>query len=891
MAKLNEIRSKFIDYFIKNNHEEVQSSPLVPMNDPTLMFTNSGMVQFKNVFTGDETRDIPRAVTSQKCVRAGGKHNDLDNVGYTARHHTFFEMLGNFSFGDYFKERAIPLAWDLITKEFGLPKEKLLVTVFHDDDEAVNLWKSYAGISENKIIRINTSDNFWSMGPTGPCGPCSEIFYDHGDKIEGGPPGSKNEDGDRFVEIWNLVFMQFYQMEGGLRENLPKPSIDTGMGLERMAAILQGKHDNYDTDLMRSLIEESAKISSTDPDGISKNHHRVISDHLRSAAFLIADGVMPSSEGRGYVLRRILRRAMRHGNLMNINEPFIHKLVGKLVDLMGGAFPELNSNQSLIEKALHAEESKFITTLDKGLSLLESEIRDLGNGQVLDGKIAFKLYDTFGFPLDLTQDALREKNMTVDLDGYEAEMKAQKERARNAWSGSGSISEDKAWLKIIENNEKTEFLGYDQLQCEGLIMSFNVSGSEVSKVKGGETAQMLCNQTPFFGESGGQVGDKGVIKSSTGTGKVENVFNIRGFVIHEVAVTEGEISVGQTLKLSVEESNRFKIRANHSATHILHEALRNNLGQHVEQRGSLNSSDRLRFDFSHNAPVSSVEIEKIQNEVNTLIRQNSKVETNILDLEKAKKLGARALFGEKYDHDVRVVSIGKRENSSLGFSGNSYSVELCGGTHVNYTGDIGYFIITAEVASSGGVRRIEALTGQMAIDYSLGMLNIVTILSGHLRTTSDKLLDRVDALLTERKLNQQEISNLKIKLNSVNHDLEAGDSSLDKAIEINGIKLLSKVVEDLPIKDIRSLLDKKKSNLKKSIVIIFSKTDNKVMITVGATLDLEDRVSAVDIARLASKACGGQGGGGRTDFAQAGGSNPSGISAALEEIAAYINSK
>ena len=891
MTKLNEIRSKFIDYFIKNNHEEVQSSPLVPMNDPTLMFTNSGMVQFKNVFTGDETRDIPRAVTSQKCVRAGGKHNDLDNVGYTARHHTFFEMLGNFSFGDYFKERAIPLAWDLVTKEFGLPKEKLLVTVFHDDDEAVNLWKSYAGLSENKIIRINTSDNFWSMGPTGPCGPCSEIFYDHGDKIEGGPPGSKNEDGDRFVEIWNLVFMQFYQVEGGLRENLPKPSIDTGMGLERMAAILQGKHDNYDTDLMRSLIEESAKISSTDPDGVSKNHHRVISDHLRSAAFLIADGVMPSSEGRGYVLRRILRRAMRHGNLMNINEPFIYKLVGKLVDLMGGAFPELNSNQSLIEKALHAEESKFITTLDKGLSLLESEIRDLGNGQVLDGKIAFKLYDTFGFPLDLTQDALREKNMTVDLNGYEAEMKAQKERARNAWSGSGSISEDKAWLKIIENNEKTEFLGYDQLQCEGLIMSFNVSGSEVSKVKGGETAQMLCNQTSFFGESGGQVGDKGVIKSSTGTGKVENVFNIRGFVIHEVAVTEGEISVGQTLKLSVEESNRFKIRANHSATHILHEALRNNLGQHVEQRGSLNSSDRLRFDFSHNAPVSSVEIEKIQNEVNTLIRQNSKVETNILDLEKAKKLGARALFGEKYDNDVRVVSIGKRENSSLGFSGNSYSVELCGGTHVNYTGDIGYFIITAEVASSGGVRRIEALTGQMAIDYSLGMLNIVTNLSGHLRTTSDKLLDRVDALLTERKLNQQEISNLKIKLNSVNHDLEAGDSSLDKAIEIKGIKLLSKVVEDLPIKDIRSLLDKKKSNLKKSIVIIFSKTDNKVMITVGATLDLEDRVSAVDIARLASKACGGQGGGGRTDFAQAGGSNPSGISAALEEIAAYINSK
>ena len=891
MAKLNEIRSKFIDYFIKNNHEEVQSSPLVPMNDPTLMFTNSGMVQFKNVFTGDETRDIPRAVTSQKCVRAGGKHNDLDNVGYTARHHTFFEMLGNFSFGDYFKERAIPLAWDLVTKEFGLPKEKLLVTVFHDDDEAVNLWKSYAGLSENKIIRINTSDNFWSMGPTGPCGPCSEIFYDHGDKIEGGPPGSKNEDGDRFVEIWNLVFMQFYQVEGGLRENLPKPSIDTGMGLERMAAILQGKHDNYDTDLMRSLIEESAKISSTDPDGVSKNHHRVISDHLRSAAFLIADGVMPSSEGRGYVLRRILRRAMRHGNLMNINEPFIYKLVGKLVDLMGGAFPELNSNQSLIEKALHAEESKFITTLDKGLSLLESEIRDLGNGQVLDGKIAFKLYDTFGFPLDLTQDALREKNMTVDLNGYEAEMKAQKERARNAWSGSGSISEDKAWLKIIENNEKTEFLGYDQLQCEGLVMSFNVSGSEVSKVKGGETAQMLCNQTPFFGESGGQVGDKGVIKSSTGTGKVQNVFNIRGFVIHEVAVTEGEILVGQTLKLSVEESNRFKIRANHSATHILHEALRNNLGQHVEQRGSLNSSDRLRFDFSHNSPVSSVEIEKIQNEVNTLIRQNSKVETNILDLEKAKKLGARALFGEKYDNDVRVVSIGKRENSSLGFSGNSYSVELCGGTHVNYTGDIGYFIITAEVASSGGVRRIEALTGQMAIDYSLGMLNIVTNLSGHLRTTSDKLLDRVDALLTERKLNQQEISNLKIKLNSVNHDLEAGDSSLDKAIEIKGIKLLSKVVEDLPIKDIRSLLDKKKSNLKKSIVIIFSKTDNKVMITVGATLDLEDRVSAVDIARLASKACGGQGGGGRTDFAQAGGSNPSGISAALEEIAAYINSK
>ena len=889
MAKLNDIRAKFINYFTEHGHEKVNSSSLVPENDPTLMFTNSGMVQFKNVFTGDEKREVARAVTSQKCVRAGGKHNDLDNVGYTARHHTFFEMLGNFSFGDYFKEKAIPLAWDLVTKEFELPKERLLVTVYHDDDEAAALWKSYAGLSDSRIIRIKTSDNFWSMGSTGPCGPCSEIFFDHGESIDGGPPGSTNEDGDRFVEIWNLVFMQFDQLENGERKNLPTPSIDTGMGLERIAAILQGKHDNYDTDLFKALIEESASKSNTEPDGFSKNHHRVITDHLRSASFLIADGVLPSSDGRGYVLRRILRRAMRHANLMNVSEPFIYKLVGKLVELMGLAFPEIRHSQKVIEDTIFLEEGKFISTLGKGMSLLESATATLNRGAVLDGSVAFKLYDTYGFPLDLTEDSLRDKGITVDIAAYEEEMKLQKARARSSWSGSGDSFADRNWLSIFDRNDKTDFLGYEKIYSEGLVLALVKDNIEVQSAKLGDTIQLLCNQTPFYGESGGQKGDTGSVVWETGSGTVENVFNIGGFIIHEVVVEEGELSVNQPLKLSVCSDNRKKIRSNHSATHLLHQALRNNLGEHIEQRGSLNGPDRLRFDFSHNSPVPIIELEKVQNEVNELVRQNSKVITNILGLNQARELGARALFGEKYDNDVRVVSIGMQKRSGLGLSGDSYSLELCGGTHVHRTGEIGFFILIGESASSSGVRRIEALTGQAAIEFSRGMINIVTNLSSYLKSTPDTLSERVNMLLAERKASKDEISRLKIKLSSASEGIDSSNP-LNKSVDINNIKLIVRVVDDLPAKDIRSILDEYKVNRNMAVVVVFSTSGEKVVIATGVTADLHDRISAVDIVKIASKACGGQGGGGRVDFAQSGGSNPSGISAALEDIKSYLSS-
>ncbi len=888
MSNLSQIRSTFINYFKDRGHEEIKSSSLIPSNDPTLMFTNSGMVQFKNVFTGDETRDIPRAVSSQKCVRAGGKHNDLDNVGYTARHHTFFEMLGNFSFGDYFKEEAIPLAWDLVTKHFNLPKDKLLVTVFHDDEEAASIWKKYAGLNDNQIIKISTSDNFWSMGATGPCGPCSEIFYDHGPGVKGGRPGSKNEDGDRFVEIWNLVFMQFYQFEDGRREKLPKPSIDTGMGLERIAAILQGKQDNYDTDLIRALIDRSADLSSTDADGAEKIHHRVITDHLRSASFLISDGILPSSDGRGYVLRRILRRAMRHANLMNISEPFIYKLVDKLVDLMGAAYPELRHSQTLISQTIKSEENKFIKTLSNGIGVLEAEISNMGAGSVLDGRVAFKLYDTYGFPLDLTEDALREKGFTVDRITYDKEMELQRVRARSTWSGTGDVSENKEWLSIFENSQRTDFLGYDQMSSEGLVIALVCNNSKVDRITKGEKGQLLCNQTPFFGESGGQIGDIGFITSVSGKAKVESTKNIKGFIIHIIDVNEGEILLNQTVKLFVDERNRNKIRANHSATHLLHEALRNNLGQHIEQRGSLNSNDRLRFDFSHDAPLSSIELKNIQNEVNNLIRENSKVETNILDLDQAKKLGARALFGEKYDDDVRVVSMGAEKNSGRGLAGNSYSVELCGGTHVNSTGDIGYFTIISETASASGIRRVEALTGSVAVDYVTGMVGIVNDLCSYLKAKPHQILDRVTNLLEDRKSTQVEISNLKIKLNS---GANKSEQNLHSDFEINGIKVLVKQVEDLPVKDIRSLLDQQKKGNLKSLVIIFSTGNDKVMIATGVTSDLTQRLSAIDIAKIASQACGGKGGGGRTDFAQAGGSDPSKIPQALQDIKSYLSNK
>ncbi|MEM7525505.1 MAG: alanine--tRNA ligase, partial [Pseudomonadota bacterium] len=711
MASLNEIRSTFFDYFVKNGHAHVDSSPLVPRNDPTLMFTAAGMVQFKNVFTGLEKRDYTRAVTSQKCVRAGGKHNDLDNVGYTARHHTFFEMLGNFSFGDYFKSDAIPFAWDLITKEFGLPKDKLLVTVYHDDDEAANIWKKHAGLPDERILRIATDDNFWTMGPVGPCGPCSEIFFDHGPEIWGGPPGSPEEDGDRFMEIWNLVFMQYESHADGTRTPLPKPSIDTGMGLERIGAVLQGKHDNYDTDVMRSLIEASAAASGGEPDGPQNIHHRVIADHLRSTSFLVADGVLPSNDGRGYVLRRIMRRAMRHAHLLGVEAPLMHRLVPALVAQMGQAFPELGQAQALIEETLELEEKRFRKTLDRGLHLLDSALADLPDDATLPGETAFKLYDTYGFPLDLTQDAMRERGRSVDTDGFDAAMAEQKTKARAAWAGSGEAADAAIWFEIADANGATEFLGYETDTAEGQVVAVVRDGLAVQSLKAGETGSIIFNQTPFYAESGGQVGDTGVIGAEAGRAAVTDVKKRQGVFAHEVTVEEGEISVGEGATLAVDPARRGAIRANHSATHLLHEALRGRLGDHVAQRGSLNAEERLRFDFSHGDGMSLEDIATVEREVNAYIRQNSPVTTRLMTPDEARDMGAQALFGEKYGDEVRVVSMGRRPEGETGAAGAVYSLELCGGTHVGQTGDIGVFVVTSEGASSAGVRRIEALTG------------------------------------------------------------------------------------------------------------------------------------------------------------------------------------
>ncbi|MEY2961824.1 MAG: hypothetical protein RLZ60_1654, partial [Pseudomonadota bacterium] len=697
MTSLSDIRSTFLSYFERNGHTIVPSSPLVPRNDPTLMFTNSGMVQFKNCFTGVEKRDYVRATTSQKCVRAGGKHNDLDNVGYTARHHTFFEMLGNFSFGNYFKNEAIPFAWELITKDFDIDPKRLLTTVYHTDDEAFEIWKK-VGVPEDRIIRISTSDNFWQMGPTGPCGPCTEIFYDHGDHIWGGPPGSPEEDGDRFIEIWNVVFMQNEQFEDGSMKALDMQSIDTGMGLERIGALLQGKHDNYDTDLMRALIEASANATSVDPDGPGKTHHRVIADHLRSTSFLIADGVMPSNDGRGYVLRRIMRRAMRHAHLLGATDPLMHRLVPALVREMGAAYPELGQAQALIEETLRAEETRFKQTLDRGLKLLDDELSDLPEGANLPGETAFKLYDTYGFPLDLTQDALREKGRAVDTDGFDAAMEEQKAKARAAWSGSGEAADATVWFEMADKFGVTEFLGYDTETAEGQILSVVKVSDVVETAATGETVQIVVNQTPFYGESGGQVGDTGFIRTETGTAKVTDTKKSAGIFIHFAEVTEGSISRGQAAKLEVEHERRGDIRANHSATHLLHEALRDALGDHVAQRGSLNAPDRLRFDFSHGKALTAEELSQVEADVNAMIRQNTAVETRIMTPDDARALGAQALFGEKYGDEVRVVSMGRLLGSGKGADGNVYSLELCGGTHVRQTGDIGAFVVLSDSA-------------------------------------------------------------------------------------------------------------------------------------------------------------------------------------------------
>ncbi len=885
MAGLNEIRSGFLDFFVRNGHEEVASSTLVPNNDPTLMFTNAGMVQFKNVFTGLEKRPYNRAVTSQKCVRAGGKHNDLDNVGYTARHHTFFEMLGNFSFGDYFKENAIPLAWELLTKDFGLNADKMLVTVYHDDDNAADIWKKVAGFSDDRIIRIATSDNFWAMGPTGPCGPCSEIFYDHGDHIPGGPPGSPDEDGDRFIEIWNLVFMQFEQLDEHTRENLPKPSIDTGMGLERIGALLQGKHDNYDTDLMRALIEASAHATSTDPDGPGKMHHRVIADHLRSTSFLIADGVAPSNEGRGYVLRRIMRRAMRHAHQVGAKDPLMYRLVPTLAAEMGQAFPELVQAQPLIEETLNLEEIRFRKTLERGLGLLDDALSELPGDADLSGETAFKLYDTYGFPLDLTQDALREKGRSVDIEGFDAAMEAQKARARAAWSGSGDAADDSVWFDIRDIHGATDFLGYEALDAEGQILAIVKDGVIADTAVAGDTVELVLNQTPFYGESGGQVGDTGIMRAEGLNVTVTNTRKKLGDVfVHSAKVDTGTLSADSSVRLTVDADRRAKIRANHSVTHLLHEALRGTLGDHIAQRGSLVAPDRLRFDFSHNKALSVGEIASVEREVNNYIRQNTAVDTRIMTPDDARALGAQALFGEKYGDEVRVVSMGVYAGSGKGLAGDVYSLELCGGTHVARTGEIGALVTLGESASSSGVRRIEALTGEAAMSYLAEQDRKLAEVTLMLKAQREDVLDRVKSLMDERRNLQNEVADLRKQL------ALSGGSGAQEAMakEIGGIPFLAQSLNGVSGKDLRGLIDEHKNRLGSGAVLLVADTGGKAAVAAGVTNDLTDRISAVDLVRAAAEALGGKGGGGRPDMAQAGGADPSKASEAIAAAEAVL---
>ena len=866
MPTLNDIRSTFLNYFDKQGHRVLPSSPLVPRNDPTLMFANSGMVQFKNLFTGIETRDYTRATTAQKCVRAGGKHNDLDNVGYTARHHTFFEMMGNFSFGDYFKEEAIFFAWEMITKELCIPKEKLVVTVYHDDDEAVALWKKIGGFTDDKIIRIATDDNFWMMGPTGPCGPSSEIFYDHGDHIWGGPPGSPDEDGDRFVEIWNLVFMQYEQFEDGTRKPLAAQSIDTGMGIERVAALLQGTNDNYATDLVRNLIEASAHATSTNPDGPDKTHHRVIADHLRSTSFLIADGVLPSKDGRGYVLRRIMRRAMRHAHLIGASDPLMYRLVPALIQQMGAAYPELVQAQSMIEETLYQEETRFRTTLDRGLKLLEDEVLDLSAGGALLGATAFKLYDTFGFPLDLTQDALREKGMSVDTDGFDTAMAAQKAKARAAWAGSGEMADDTIWFDVLDTHGATDFLGYDTEHAEGQIVSVVCDGAQVQIADYGTSVQVVLNQTPFYAESGGQIGDHGQIVTETGTIIITDTRKSADLFIHIGKVSRGSIANGQAAELKVNETRRSSIRANHSATHLLHEALRRTLGDHVAQRGSLNADDRLRFDFSHGLAVTAAQLQQVQTEVNSFIRQNSSVETRIMTPDDARALGAQALFGEKYGDEVRVVSMGRLPGSGKGASKNTYSLELCGGTHVRQTGDIGGFVLLSDGASSAGVRRIEALTGAGADNHIQSQFKSITDAANALKVKPSEVSLRAQQLLDERRTLQNEVANLRREL-----AMSGGaDTAAVEPVIVGGKALLAQVLQGVTGRDLPALVDAHKAKIGSGAVLLIADADGKAAVAAGVTDDLTANLSAVDIVKIAVAELGGKGGGGRADMAQGG---------------------
>ena len=880
MQSTNDIRALFLDFFATHDHEIVTSSPLVPQNDPTLMFTNAGMVQFKNTFTGQETRDYSRAVTSQKCVRAGGKHNDLENVGYTARHHTFFEMLGNFSFGDYFKDLAIELAWNLITKEYGLPAEKLLVTVFAEDDQAFDLWKKITGLPEEKIIRIPTHDNFWSMGETGPCGPCSEIFYDHGDHIPGGPPGSPDEEGDRFIEIWNLVFMQFEQITPDERVELPKPSIDTGMGLERFSAVLQGTHDNYETDLFQALINASAEMSGTPVEGDHNVSHRVIADHLRATSFLITDGVLPSNEGRGYVLRRIMRRAMRHAHLMSCEDPLLFKLVPTLVQQMGQAFPELTRAQALISETLELEENRFKHTLDRGLGLLEEETGKLPEGGELPGEVAFKLYDTYGFPLDLTQDALRGQGFSVDLGGFNTAMEKQRADARAAWSGSGDAATEQVWFDIREQNGATEFLGYEVESAEGQIAVMVVDGKVVEDAEDGVEVALVLNQTPFYGESGGQEGDTGIITKEGGATVTitETQKKLGDLHVHLGTLFGGSLKVGDDVQLEVDHDRRSALRAHHSATHLLHAALRNELGDHITQKGSLVAGERLRFDISHPKAMTPEELSVVENQVNIHLRDNSEVLTRLMTPDEAIEIGATALFGEKYGDEVRVVAMGLTDGNE------AYSTELCGGTHARRTGDIGLFRIVSESAVAAGMRRIEAVTGAAAQSYIADEAKALSDAAAVLKVSPADLPGRIESLLDERRKMEKEITELRRQMAT-----GGGGGSASDIKEISGIKFAGKTLDGVPAKDLKSLADDLKGQVGSGVVALISVNDGKASLVVGVTDDLAEKISAVDLVRVGSEAVGGKGGGGRPDMAQAGGPDGGNADAAINAIEEAIS--
>ena len=875
MQTTNDIRSAFLTYFERHGHRIVESSPLVPRNDPTLLFTNAGMVQFKNVFTGVEARDYSRAVTSQKCVRAGGKHNDLENVGYTARHHTFFEMLGNFSFGDYFKENAIELAWNLVTKEFGLPAEKLLVTVFAEDDQAADLWRRIAGLGDDRIIRIATSDNFWSMGETGPCGPCSEIFFDHGPSIPGGPPGSPDEDGDRFIEIWNLVFMQFEQVSADERVDLPKPSIDTGMGLERIAAVMQGLHDNYDIDLMRALIEASAAAANVDPEGPHAVSHRVIADHLRAASFLIADGVLPSNEGRGYVLRRIMRRAMRHVHILGVKDPMMWRLVPALTGQMGQAFPELTRAESLITETLKLEESRFKETLDRGLRILADETDKLGAGAALPGEIAFRLYDTYGFPLDLTQDILRGQGRGLDQAGFDDAMARQKAAARKAWAGSGEAATDGLWYDLRDQVGASEFLGYETDSAEGEVVALSAGAAAVDRLTAGQEGALIVNQTPFYGESGGQVGDTGRITGPEGfTFTVTDTQRKVGdLFVHFGRVDQGEVRAGAAVELLVDDDRRRRLRANHSATHLLHQALRARLGDHVTQKGSLVEPARLRFDFSHPKALSADDIAAIEDSVNARILGNDAVSTRLMTPDEAIAAGALALFGEKYGEEVRVVSMGGATESAA-----HYSTELCGGTHVARTGDIGHFRITAEGAVASGVRRLEGVTADGALAYARRREGLLTDVAERMKSAPEQLPERVAALVEERRRLDRELAETRKKLASGGGGGDAG------AKTIAGVAFAGRVLDGVPARDLRGMADGLKQQVGSGVVAIASADQGKASLVVGVTEDLTDRLSAVELVRVGAATLGGAGGGGRPDMAQAGGPDGDATAAAIAAI-------